>query len=319
MLRIVLCARESAIADWHADLARACAAAGIDCTISRRDAQDPQPAPDAPQADIAVVWRPPAAFFTEQRQLKLIFGLGAGVDGFLQLPTVPVDVPLVRLEDAGMASVMADYVLAAALRFALHLERYRAQQREQQWHPLSPRVPADVQAGVLGLGAIGAPIAERLVANGFAVRGYARSPRRVEGVACFSEADGLEAFLDGLDLLVSVLPLTPQNRGLLDRGRLARLAPGAHLINVGRGAHVVEADLLALLDSGHLGGATLDVFADEPLPATHPFWRHPAITVTPHISGITPRAPAVAQIAQKIARWQRGEPVSGMVDRARGY
>ncbi len=173
--------------------------------------------------------------------------------------------------------------------------------------------------GVLGLGAIGGAIARTLAAQGFAVRGFARSRRELPGVRCFAGTPEFAAFLDGLDALVSVLPLTTDNRGILNRAALERLADGAHLINVGRGAHVVEADLLALLDAGKLGAATLDVFAVEPLPPAHPFWRHPRIFVTPHVSAETQVDEAAAQIAAKLARLERGEAVSGVVDRQRGY
>jgi glyoxylate/hydroxypyruvate reductase A len=166
---------------------------------------------------------------------------------------------------------------------------------------------------------IGGAIARTLAAHGFVVRGYARSARQIEGVDCRAGAEALRPFFDRLDLLVNVLPLTPSTRALLDRRTLARLAPEAHVVNVGRGATLVEPDLLALLDEGHLAGATLDVFASEPLPPDHPYWRHPRILVTPHVSAVTEMQPSVVQVADKLARLGRGEAVSGVVDLAREY
>ena len=172
---------------------------------------------------------------------------------------------------------------------------------------------------MLGLGVIGADIAVTLARHGFAVRGHAQSRKVIEGVECRAGDAEFASFLDGLDVLVSVLPDTAATRGRLDRNALQRLAPGAHVVNVGRGTALVEADLLALLDAGHLGGATLDVFATEPLPADHPFWSRRDVVITPHVAAETELEPAIAQVADKLARWSRGEAVTGAVDRTRGY
>jgi len=210
-------------------------------------------------------------------------------------------------------------VLAAALRFTQRMDVYAEQQRELLWDQQHERAPADVRAGVLGLGVIGGAIAAALVAQGFAVRGYATTERRIEGVQCFAGRDRLDAFLSGLEFLVNALPHTPATAGLVDAAALGRLADGAHVVNVGRGRTMVDADLLALLDSGKLSGATLDVFTEEPLPPAHPYWRHPRVRITPHVSGLTVPRDAVAQIAAKIGRLERGETVTGLLDRARGY
>jgi glyoxylate/hydroxypyruvate reductase A len=317
-LRIVLCVRQSH-AVWLPALHAAFAAQGLEVDLGWRDAAQTDTDAAAAQADYALVWRPPAALFAEQRALRAIFNLGAGVDALLALPELPATVPLIRLEDAGMAQALADYVLGAVLRGYLGFDRYAAQQARQDWQPLERPRRDRYQVGVLGLGAIGRVIAATLAAQGFAVRGHARSRRELPGVRCFAGKGEFAAFLNGLDTLVSVLPLTADNRGLLNRAALERLADGAQLVNVGRGAHLVEADLLALLASGKLGGATLDVFETEPLPAGHPFWRHPQILVTPHVSAETQLEASAAQIADKIARLERGEPVTGVVDRRRGY
>ena len=323
-LRVLFCASESQAPAWRQALQAAFAAERLAVDLQWRDAARSEVQADPWQADVALVWRPPAAVFAEQRALKLVYNLGAGVDALLAMPQFPRDVPLLRLEDAGMSEALAEYVLAAVLRVYRGFDVYAAQQQQARWQPRALRDKADVAIGVLGLGVIGGAIARGLAQHGFALRGYARSMKSIDRVRCFagtlagSDAQ-LAAFADGLDILVSVLPLTADTRGALNTALFARLARGAHVINVGRGAHLVEADLLAALEAGQLGGATLDVFAEEPLPAAHPFWSRPQILVTPHVSAITQIGPSVAQIAAKLAAWQRGEAVSGQVDRTRGY
>lgn len=280
---------------------------------------DARCATTAPEADYVVTGHRDAKVFEAQHALKAIFALGAGVGHLLTLPNLPPRVPLIRLEDAGMAAQMARYVLAAALRFAQRLDVYARQQRERQWRQLDPRSPATIKAGVLGMGVIGTQIAQALAAQGFRVRGHARTRKVVAGIECCAGGGELDAFLTGLDLLVAIVPLTPATTGMLDRRALALCADGAHVINIGRGALVVDDDLLALLDEGKLSGATLDVFRDEPLPADHPYWTCPGVAVTPHVAGVTLEPEAIAQIAAKIDRIERGLPVTGVVDRTRGY
>ncbi len=286
--------------------------------VVRRDPGHPVQDPEPP-ADYVVLAEPCRTVFDAQPSPKAVFTASAGVGHLLRVPNLPRDVPVVRLEDAGMAGPMSRYVLAAALRFSQRMDRYARQQHERCWDQQHERAPRDVRAGVLGLGVIGGAIATVLVAQGFAVRGYATTERRLEGVACFAGRDRLDAFMNGVDFLVNALPLTPATTGLLNAGTLARLADGAHVVNVGRGRTMVDADLLALLDSGKLSGATLDVFTEEPLPPTHPYWSHPRVAVTPHVSGLTVPEDAVAQIAAKIGRLERGEAVTGLLDRERGY
>lgn len=313
--RIVLCARELHAPAWL----EALRAALPEADLWWRDAARLDADPLAPAADIAIVWRPPPAFFDEQRRLRAVFNLGAGVDALLAMPNFPRDVPLVRLEDAGMADAAAEYALAAVLRVYRGFDRYAIRQRQARWQAEVLPTKSNFSVGVLGLGAIGGAVARALAAHGFAVRGFARTRKRIEGVDCRAGEAEFASFLDALDVLVSVLPLTADNRGILNRANLERLADGAHVVNVGRGAHLVEADLLALIDAGKLGGATLDVFEDEPLPPDHPFWQRPEILVTPHVCAVTELAPSVAQIAEKIARLQRGEALTGVVDLRRGY
>ncbi|HET9024245.1 MAG TPA: NAD(P)-dependent oxidoreductase, partial [Burkholderiaceae bacterium] len=228
-------------------------------------------------------------------------------------------VPLIRLEDAGMARPMAQYALAVVLRQAYRFDEYARCQAAHRWAPRRPHTPGELEVGVLGLGAIGRAVAETIAGQGFRVRGYARSRREVPGVRTYSGAAELPAFLTGVHVLINALPLTSETTGILRREHLERLADGAHVVNLARGAHLNEDDLIALLDAGKLGGATLDVFQREPLPPEHPFWSDSRITVTPHVSGVTMLDESVQQVAHKIRALERGEPVSGIVDWTRGY
>lgn len=270
-------------------------------------------------ADYVIAGFRDETLFAKQRTMKAVFAFGAGVNGVLALPGLPDDVPLIRLEDAGMKAQMVRYVLATVLRIAGRFDVYARQQRAGVWQQHDPRPPSSICVGVLGMGVIGGATAQALAALGFRVRGHARTARTLDGVDCYAGDAGFDAFLTGLDVLVAVVPLTPATRGILNRRTLARLADGAHVINIGRGALVNDTDLIALLDEGKLGGATLDVFNPEPLPPAHPYWSRPDVTVTPHVSGTTLPDEAVTQIAAKILRLEQGLPVSGVVDRARGY
>ena len=270
-------------------------------------------------ADYVVTGYRNATLFDRERRMKAIFAFSAGVAHVLSLPNLPDGVPVIRLEDAGMAPQMARYVLAATLRFAQRLDVYAHQQRERRWQQMPPRAPREIHVGVLGIGVIGSEIAHALASFGFSVRGLARHRTSIAGVRCFAGDREFNGFLDGLDVLIAIIPLTAETAGVLNRETLSRLADGAHVINIGRGAHLVDADLLALIDKGKLSGATLDVFRDEPLPADHPFWGRTEIAITPHISGTTLPQEAVKQIAAKIKRLERGLPVTGVVDRERGY
>jgi len=191
--------------------------------------------------------------------------------------------------------------------------------RQGRWSYRKPRSRADFPVGVMGLGVLGERVARALRQFEFPVMGWSRGPRALDEISCFAGAAQLGDFLAASRVLVNLLPLTPETEGILNRDTLSRLRPGGYLINVARGAHLVEQDLIDLLDAGHLAGAMLDVFRTEPLPTAHPFWTHPKITVTPHTSARTLREESIAQIAGKIAAFERGEPIAGIVDPARGY
>ena len=277
--------------------------------------------PGAPQADHAVVWSPPQSFIDQQPGLRGIFNIGAGVDALLNL-RLPPQALVVRLDDAGMSVQMAEYVCHALIRHFREFDAYEADAREGRWGFRKPREREDFPVGVMGLGVLGERVAKAIAQFEFPLNGWSRSPKAIDGLRCFAGEAEFDAFLGATRVLVNLLPLTESTRGILNRETLSRLngkTPGGYLINVARGAHLVEADLVPLLDSGQLAGATLDVFEVEPLPAEHPFWRHPKITVTPHGSARTVRGASVAQIAGKILAIERGEPIAGVVGRERGY
>jgi glyoxylate/hydroxypyruvate reductase A len=274
--------------------------------------------PGAPPADHAVVWAPPQQFFDEQPQLRGIFNTGAGVDALLAR-RLPPDAVVVRLEDAGMSVQMAEYVCHAVVRHFREFDRIDEDVAQGRWAYRRPNEREEFPVGVMGLGVLGARVAQALAQFEFPVLGWSRSPRQVPGVRSFTGAGEFDAFLRATRVLVCLLPLTAETENVMNRDNLGKLRPGGYVINVARGAHLVDADLLALLDAGQLAGATLDVFRTEPLPPDHPFWRHPKVTVTPHTSARTLRHETVAQIARKIGAMERGEAIAGVVDRRRGY
>ena len=277
--------------------------------------------PGSPQADYAVVWAPPQQFIDEQTRLKAVFNIGAGVDGLLKLKRSN-DLAIVRLDDAGMSVQMAEYVCHALIRHFREFDGYEADVADGKWSYRKPRHRADFPVGILGLGVLGQRVAQAVAQFDFPVRGWSRTSHQMPGVTTYAGEAEFNDFLAGTRVLVNLLPLTPQTENILRRDTLQRLLPGAYLINVARGAHLVEDDLLALLDIGHLAGATLDVFRTEPLPPAHPFWKHRRITVTPHTSARTLRDESIAQIADKIERLRAGEAPSalpGFVDPVRGY
>jgi len=278
------------------------------------------PVPDARfEADWAVGWGPPADLFARQPSLRAFFSTGAGVDHLLRHPGLPPSLALVRLEDAGMAGPMADYCLHELLRIAGRHDAYAAQQAQQRWHEQPAFARGELPVGIVGVGVLGAHVARQLAAAGFTVRGFARGPKSIDGVEVMFGATAWPEFLAATRVLILLAPRTPDTENLIDAAALARLAPGGWLINVARGALVVDADLISALDAGTLAGATLDVFREEPLPASHPFWHHPRIRMTPHVSAPTLVEVSAAQVAAKLVALERGEPVGGVVDRSRGY
>lgn len=278
----------------------------------------PDPAPAGEIAFVAC-WNPPPDFFAPLASLRAVFALGAGVDRLLARDDLPPGVPVVRLLDAGMAGQMAEYALLGVLMRQRHLVDYRLQQQRAEWRRHPPIAREALRVGVLGLGEMGGAVARALAGLGYAVAGWSRSPKAIEGMLAHHGADGLDAVLARSDVLVNTLPSTADTRGLLDRARLSRLPRGACVVNASRGDQLDAAALRDLLDAGHLSGALLDVFTVEPLPADDPLWRHPRVTITPHAAATTLPEPSVRQVADNIRRLLRGEPALGLVERARGY
>jgi glyoxylate/hydroxypyruvate reductase A len=275
-------------------------------------------APGAPPADHAIVWAPPQQLIDEQVGLQTLFNIGAGVDALLQL-RLPPSLKVVRLDDAGMSVQMAEYVCHAVIRHFREFDGYDVDTQAGKWSYRKPRSRADFAVGVMGLGVLGERVAKALQVFEFPVNGYSRSAKQLDGVRCFHGAAQLPDFLAASRVLVNLMPLTPETENILNQRTLSQLPQGGYVINVARGKHLVEEDLIALIDSGHLAGATLAVFRTEPLPAAHPFWQHPKITVTPHTSARTLREESIAQIVGKIQALGRGEPIQGLVDPVRGY
>jgi glyoxylate/hydroxypyruvate reductase A len=270
--------------------------------------------------DYFVGFRPEPGFLKSLPNLKAIFSLGAGVDGFLKDPDFPRQVPLVRSVDPNLAREMSEYVAMHALILHRHQRFFDAAQAEHKWRQkMMTRTAPDLRIGILGLGTIGNLIAARLQTFEFQVSGWSRTRKTVPGIKSFAGQEELAAFLGQSEILVCVLPLTPETKGILNAALFAQLPQGAAVINVARGQHLIEEDLIAALDSGHLSAAVLDVFQTEPLPDDSPIWRHPKITATPHIAGITAPSSALAYVEDSIRRAEAGEPLINVIDMSKGY
>ncbi len=274
---------------------------------------------DPTDIEVSLAWRLPPGTFGKLTNLKLIYCTGAGVDQLFADPELPAGIPIVRVVDDRQADDMACFVMWAVFDHHRKLGLYRAAQAKGEW--LRGPIPtvAETRVGFLGLGALGAVAAQRLAQCGFAVSGWTRTRRDLPGVEGFSGDAELPRFLAQTDCLVCILPLTPQTENILNRDLFAQLPKGATIVNVARGAHLVDADLIEALESGQLSGATLDVFRQEPLPADHPFWKHPSIVLTPHIASLAKSESVHSQVAENIRRLYAGEPLLNEVDRARGY
>jgi len=271
----------------------------------------------------AVVWQPEEGLLASLPSLEVIFSLGAGVDHVVRDPDLP-DLPLVRFVDPDLTGRMVEWVV---LQVLLHIRRQRTydrQQRDRQWHEIPQPAAHHFRVGIMGFGTLGQACAKALLALGFQLNGWARSEKRVEGVTHFTGQDGLDDFLGATDILVSLLPLTEETRGILDRGlfeKLARNGPfrAPVLINAGRGGSQVEGDIVASLEDGTLFGASLDVFETEPLPADSPLWGFENAVITPHMAAVSDPDALANHVATQIERFEKGQPLEYVVDRAQGY
>lgn len=274
-------------------------------------------------ADYALVWQPPVEMLAG-RPLKAVFALGAGVDSILsKLNAHPemldASIPLFRLEDTGMGLQMQEYAVSQVLHWFRRFDDYQALKNQAIWKPLPEYTREEFGVGIMGAGVLGSKVAESLQAWGFPLRCWSRSRKSWPGVESYAGREELRAFLNQTRVLINLLPNTAQTVGIINSELLDQLPDGAYVLNLARGVHVQEADLLAALDSGKLKGAMLDVFSQEPLPQESPLWRHPRVAMTPHIAAVTRPAEAIHYIARTITQLEKGEPVTGQVDRARGY
>ena len=270
--------------------------------------------------EFALVWDPPPGELRRCRNLKVIFALGAGVDDVLDPdPYLPEGVPVARLTDESLSRQMTEYVLYTVLHFHRMMPAFAQMRSERRWVTLPGIEPADRRVGIMGAGVIGGAAARQLARLGFDVLGWTRRPKQIENVRGFHGHDQLNQFLAQTDILVCVLPLTVETRGIINAQTLSALPRGAYVINVARGGHVVDEDLLAALDSGHIAGAALDCFNQEPLPPDHRYWDHQQVLLTPHVAGEGVVRSMTAHIAENIVRSREGRPLLGLVDREAGY
>ncbi|MCP1440659.1 glyoxylate/hydroxypyruvate reductase A [Erwinia persicina] len=297
--------------------------AGLEQRLPQARVREWTPGDRAP-ADYALVRQPPVAMLQGRTDLKGVFALGAGVDDILnQLREHPqmlaAGVPLFRLEDTGMGRQMQEYAVWHVLGWFRRFNDYQQQKSQALWQPLRNPGRDAFTIGILGAGVLGRSVAESLRYWGFPVRCWSRTPKTLPGVTSFHGEAQLSEFLSGTRVLINLLPNTPQTVGILNRGLLSQLQPEAYLINLARGAHLVEEDLLAALAAGEIKAAALDVFAQEPLAQDHPFWTHPAIAITPHNAAVTLPEEAMDYIADAIRQREAGDMPAGQVDLARGY
>ena len=271
------------------------------------------------EIEFALVWKPNAGELKRFANLRAIFSLGAGVDHIMDDPDLPSGVPVVRLIDPELSRQMSEYVVLSALYLHRRMPAYAEAQKGGLWRPLPAPDTRSCGVGILGLGVLGSDAADKLRPFGFPLLGWSRRSKDIEGIRCFHGAQGLAPFLAETGILVCLLALTPETKGILNAKTFAALPRGAGVINCARGGHLVDKDLIEALDSGHLSGAVLDVFDPEPLPEDHPFWRHPKITLTPHVASLTLVHSAAISIARNIRRMRKGEAPLGIVDPKAGY
>lgn len=266
----------------------------------------------------AVVWKPPTGGLATFKNLQCIVSVGAGIDHVLADKALPKDIPIIRTTGSDLTQRMREYVCLHVLLQHRQLMATFAAQRNQQWAPAITPTAADRTVGVMGLGKLGHSAAQSLKTLGFSVVGWARSHHQIDGITCYTEAE-LNRFLQQAEILVCLLPLTDTTENILNKDLFQQLPPGAAIINAGRGEQLVEQDLIEALDSSQLSHATLDVFRTEPLPADHPFWTHPSITITPHIASLIDPESGGKEIARNLEAFIAGKTVEDLTNRTRGY
>ena len=270
------------------------------------------------EIEYLIAWQAPREFLAALPRLKVLFSSGAGVD-HVDFSAVPAHIPIARMVEPGIINGMVEYVSLAVLALHRDFFDYVAAKASRSWNALEVPPASSRTIGVMGMGVLGCAVLERLATYGFRLRGWNRSLRAMPGVQSFAGAEQLQPFLAGCDVLVCLLPLTAATRGILNRELFAMLPAHAALINVGRGPHLVDANLIEALDSGHLSRAILDVTDPEPLPPEHPFWTHPRVFLTPHVASMTQPESAAPILLENLRRHQRGEPLLNVIDRSSGY
>lgn len=271
------------------------------------------------EVTFALAWKHPQGFFLDYPNLRCISSFGAGVDHILEDPHIPPDVQVVRIVDPLLSQDMLEFALAVCMKRLRGLTLYRQKQDKGLWKKAPYLRMADVGVGIMGTGMIGHHVAEGLAKTGFRVSGWSRTPGRQGSYRKYQGQEQLADFLHGSDILICLLPLTPATRAIIDQHLLAQLPPGAYVVNLGRGTHVVDQDLIDVIDSGHLSGAHLDVFEPEPLPPGHPLWAHAKIDITPHVASLTSPGSVAPQLAENYHRLREGRPLMNLVSREAGY
>lgn len=274
---------------------------------------------DKEDVDFVLAWKHPRGLFKNYPNLKVIASMGAGVDHITSDPDLPENIRITKVVDNMLEEDMGNFVLSLILNYQRDLLIYQKQQAEKKWNPVTYKRNKDVKVGILGLGHLGQKTAKTLAKNGFKVHGFSKTPKEIDQVESFSGEDQMEAFLAESEILVNLLPLTPETEKILNKTLFEKLPEGAYVINVARGEHLVELDLIEMLDQGHLSGAAMDVFWQEPLPDDHPFWEHPKVFITPHIASVTHPNYVVPQIVENYERMMEEEPLKNVIEQEKGY
>ncbi|MDB5368693.1 MAG: glyoxylate/hydroxypyruvate reductase [Roseomonas sp.] len=312
MLLLVKSGGEKAVADWQACFR------GADPRLDVRSWTDPSVRPE--DVRYVLVWEPEEGRLGRMPGLRAVFSSAAGVDHITRVADWPRHLPLIRMGGDDTAQRMGEYIAWACLSLLRDTRHFALGQAEARWaHRETPFSAPRRRVGIMGLGNLGAAAAKMLQGLNFPVQGWARSRKDLPGVRSFAGSAELPEFLATTDILVCLLPSTPETAGLIDAALLARLPAGAGLVSAGRGQHVVVPDLLAALDAGHLSGAVMDVFVQEPLPKESPLWTHPRITITPHVASLASRRERAAYVAGAIAAQEAGQPLPNLYDPERGY
>jgi glyoxylate/hydroxypyruvate reductase A len=291
--------------------------------LSRRtpDVSIYNPRDNHPREEVrmAMVWKHPPNSLAAYPNLELVASFGAGVDFIFEDPDLPVGIPVTRVVDPVLASDMSEFVLARILSYLKHLRTYTIEQQNGEWQPRDYRRIASEVVGIMGVGALGSVVARDLIKMGFHVQGWVSSRNREANFRLFAGNEEIKDFLAFSTILVCLLPLTPATRGILNKSLFLQLPRGSFVINVARGGHLIDEDLLEALNSGHLSGAALDVFHEEPLPEGHPFWKHPLIHFTPHVASVSDKESVIPQLLENYRRLCDGRPLINLVSSEKGY